>query len=190
LSYWRKWKAQRNSGQPDLIGRMAGERHRREVAALYTAAREGVVRYLMAIGFDMEAAEEATQDAFLRLYTALRDGEEIQQPSSWVYRVAHNLAITTAKRGARYSALSDVLEGTVLSGESSVEEQLIEKEQMKGFREAVQRLSERQRACLELRVQGLRFSEIAAILEIQKSTAAEFVRRGIEELKKWNKCRS
>jgi RNA polymerase sigma-70 factor (ECF subfamily) len=169
---------------------MAGERHRREVAALYTAAREGVVRYLIAIGFGMDAAEEAAQDAFLRLYTALRDGEEIQQPRSWVYRVAHNLAVTTAKRGARYSVFSEALEATVISAESSAEEQLIEKETLESFREAVQHLSERQRACLELRVQGLRFREIAVILEIQKSTVAEFVRRGIEELKKWNKCRS
>ena len=190
MSYWRKWKAQRNSEQLDLIGRMAGEGHRREVAALYSAAREGVVRYLIAIGFDTEAAEEATQEAFLRLYTGLRDGEEIQQPRSWVYRVAHNLAISTAKRGARYAVFSEALEATAISTDSNAEEQLIEKEQLEGFREAVQRLSERQRACLELRVQGLRFREIAVILEIQKSTAAEFVRRGIEELKKWNKCRS
>ena len=107
-----------------------------------------------------------------------------------MYRVAHNLAVTTAKRGARYSVFSEALEATVISAESSAEEQLIEKETLESFREAVQHLSERQRACLELRVQGLRFREIAVILEIQKSTVAEFVRRGIEELKKWNKCRS
>jgi RNA polymerase sigma-70 factor (ECF subfamily) len=169
---------------------MAGERHRREVAALYQTAREGVVRYLVAIGFDTDTAEEATQDAFLRLYTELREGKEIQQPRSWVYRVAHNLAVNAANRGTRYAVFTEALEATAIGAESSAEAQLIEKERLESFREAVQRLSERQRACLELRVQGLRFREIAEILEIQKSTAAEFVRRGIEELKKWNKSRS
>jgi RNA polymerase sigma-70 factor, ECF subfamily len=120
----------------------------------------------------------------------LRDGEEIQQPRSWVYRVAHNLAVSTAKRGARYAAFSQALEATVVSTDSNAEERLIEKEHLESFQEAVQRLTERQRACLELRVQGLRFREIAVILEIQKSTVAELLRRGIEELKKWNKSRS
>jgi RNA polymerase sigma-70 factor (ECF subfamily) len=173
-----------------LIGRQAGERHRREVAALYAAAREGVVRYLIVSGLDTDTAEEVAQDAFLRLYTALRDGEEIRQPRSWVYRVARNLAINAARRGAAYSAFSEALEATVASAESSAEEQLIEKEWLESFREAINRLSERQRLCLELRAQGLRYREIADVLEIQISTAAEFVRRGIEELKKWNRCRS
>jgi RNA polymerase sigma-70 factor, ECF subfamily len=104
--------------------------------------------------------------------------------------VAHNLAVNAANRGTRYAVFTEALEATAIGAESSAEAQLIEKERLESFREAVQRLSERQRACLELRVQGLRFREIAEILEIQKSTAAEFVRRGIEELKKWNKSRS
>jgi DNA-directed RNA polymerase specialized sigma24 family protein len=64
---------------------------------------------------------------------------------------------------------------------------LIERELAEGFREAMKHLSQRQRACLELRAQGLRFAEIANVLGIQISTAAEYVRRGIEELKKWSR---
>jgi RNA polymerase sigma-70 factor (ECF subfamily) len=166
---------------------MPGERHRREVAALYATAREGVVRYLVTAGLDPDTAEEATQDAFLRLYTALRNGEEIRQPRNWVYSVARNIALNAAKRDAVHSAFSEALEATVASAESSAETQLIEKEWLKSFREAVNGLSERQRLCLELRAQGLRYRDIAEVLEIRISTAAEFVRRGIEELKKWNK---
>jgi len=76
------------------------------------------------------------------------------------------------------------------SGEASAEQDLIERETLEGFREAMEHLSERQRLCLELRTQGLPFREIAEVLDIQISTAAEYVRRGIEELKKWNRCRS
>jgi RNA polymerase sigma-70 factor (ECF subfamily) len=61
---------------------------------------------------------------------------------------------------------------------------------MESFGEAMKNLSERQRLCLELRSQGLRYRDIAEVLEIQISTAAEYVRRGIEELRKWNRCRS
>jgi RNA polymerase sigma-70 factor (ECF subfamily) len=169
---------------------MGGEDHRQEVAALYMAAREGVVRYLVVIGMDAETAEEATQDAFLRLYSELRDGKAIEQPRIWVYRVARNLAINAVKRGAAQRPFSDVLEATIASAGASAEEQLIEKEWLENFRITMGRLSERQRACLELRAQGLRYREIADVLEIQISTAAEFVRRGIEELRKWNRPKS
>jgi RNA polymerase sigma-70 factor (ECF subfamily) len=166
---------------------MAGEQQRREVAALYVSAREGVVRFLIASGLDPDKAEEATQEAFLRLYSALRNGEEIPQPKAWVYRVARNVAINSMKRGAGESAFSEALEATVASAELSAEKQLIERELIESFREAMKHLSERQRACLELRAQGLRFGEIANVLGIQISTAAEYVRRGIEELKKWSR---
>ena len=169
---------------------MPGERQREAVAALYSSTREGVVRYLITVGLDPATAEETTQEAFLRLYKAWRGGQEIQQPKCWVYRVAHNLAINTARRGPATSPFSEALEATIASAESSAEQRLIEKEFLEAFREAVTHLSERQRLCLELRAQGLRYREIADILEIEISTAAEFVRRGIEELKKWNRCRS
>jgi RNA polymerase sigma-70 factor (ECF subfamily) len=173
-----------------VAGRMSGEAQRQEVAALYVIAREGVIRYLIASGIDPHAAADVTQDAFLRFYTALRDGEEIEQPRAWVYKVARNLAINTAKRDAKYSALTAALEAGFVSPESTTEVQMIDREWREGFRDAIEHLSERQRLCLELRTQGLRYREIAQVLEIQVSTAAEYVRRGIEELKKWNRCRS
>jgi RNA polymerase sigma-70 factor, ECF subfamily len=135
---------------------------------------------------DASTAEDATQEAFLRLYTALQNGEQIRQPGSWVYTVARNVALNSLRRGSGHSAFSDALESTIACTESTAEERLIEDERLENFRQAVNRLSERQRICLELRAQGLKYRDIAEILEIRISTAAEFVRRGIEELKKWN----
>ncbi len=77
---------------------MRGERERQEVAKLYITAREGVIRYLVASGLDGDAAAEATQEAFLRLYTAKRDGgSDPGTVALWVYRVARNIAINTVK---------------------------------------------------------------------------------------------
>jgi RNA polymerase sigma-70 factor, ECF subfamily len=163
---------------------MDGERQRQQVAALYVSSHEGVVRYLAAAGFGADTAEEAAQEAFLRLYSALRDGVQIRQPKFWVYKVARRIAINAARRGVNQPTFSEALAATVASPELSAEQQLIEKELAAGFRKAISRLSERQRLCLELRAQGFRFSEIAEVQGIRISTAAEFIRRGIVELKK------
>ena len=166
---------------------MPDERLRQEVAELFVSTREGVIRFLITGGLNPSAAEEAAQEAFFRLYKARRDGEEIQQPRSWVYRVARNVAFNSLRRGQGHSAFSEALEAAIASAESSAEQRMIERESLEAFREAMKRLSERQRVCLELRAQGLQYREIGEILDIRISTAAEYVRRGIEELKKWNR---
>jgi RNA polymerase sigma-70 factor (ECF subfamily) len=170
-----------------MIALMPNERLRQEVAELFVSTREGVIRFLITGGLNPCAAEEAAQEAFFRLYQARRDGEEIQQPRSWVYRVARNVACNSLRSSRNHSVFSEALESAIASAESSAEQRLIAKESLEAFRQAMNHLSERQRACLELRAQGLQYREIGEILDIQISTAAEYVRRGIEELKKWNR---
>ena len=84
------------------------------------------------------------------------------------------VAALVAHRNSGHSAFSEALEATIASAESSAETQLIEKEWLESFRDAVSRLSERQRHCLELRAQGLRYRDIAEVLEIRISTARNF----------------
>jgi RNA polymerase sigma-70 factor (ECF subfamily) len=169
---------------------MEGDRERQEVADFYVAAREGVIRYLIASGLSADRATEAAQEAFLKFYLARRNAEEIREPRSWVYRVARNIAIDRIRRDPVQSPLTEAVKETVAAAGSSVEQRMIDEQWMEGFRAAMKHLSERQRLCLELRSQGLHYREIADVLEIQISTVAEYVRRGIEELKKWNRCRS
>ena len=52
------------------------------------------------------------------------------------------------------------------------------------FHNAIQRLSEQQRRCLFLRLEGLRYPEIGSALGISASTVGEFMRRAIARLKK------
>ena len=166
---------------------MSSESARQEVADLYLANRNGVIRYLVASGISPDMAAEAAQEAFLRLYQARSGGEQIREPQLWVYRVARNAALNSIRVLRRQTMLPDAWESTLASGEVSAETQAIDIEWMEGFGKALRGLSERQRLCLELRSQGMRYREIAAVLDIKISTAAEYVRRGIEELKKWNR---
>lgn len=169
---------------------MPDELLRQEVSSLFVSTREGVIRFLITRGLSPGEADEATQEAFFRLYKARRSGQEILQPRSWVYRVARNVALNSVRRGRNDSVFSEALESALASADKSLEQQFIERESLEAFRDAMARLSERQRECLELRAQGLPYREIAEILDIRISTAAEFVRRGIEELKKWTRSKA
>ncbi len=171
----------------DGLSPTASAQHR--VAALYSAARDGVFRYLLALGLDAARAQEVTQDAFLRLYVALRDGAAIDDAKAWVYRVARNARIDSLDRNGRESPYSAAIAETIASFAKNPEQELIEKEWLEGFQLAIESLSPQQRTCLELRGQGLQYWQIAEVLQVRTSTVGEFLRRGIKQMRRWNQCR-
>jgi RNA polymerase sigma-70 factor (ECF subfamily) len=157
---------------------------RDEVGKLFEEARDDVYRYLLTLGLLPPRAQEATQEVFLRLYTTLRKGEKLENPRAWVFRVAHNLGLKIRVRQNSESPY-DPQWGEQYAGQSgNPESELLERERMSRFHSAVEGLSEQQRRCLFLRMEGLRYPEIGSALGISASTVGEFLRRAMERLKK------
>ncbi len=159
---------------------------RQQVADLYATQRNGVFRYLVCLGLDAEKAQDVTQEAFLRLLATVRDGNPVDTPKSWVYRVAHNLAMDTLEAESRTSPYPEAVAETLRCLDKNAEQEMIEREWMEGFEKAVGQLSRQQRQVLELRAEGLRYREIADVLQVRTSTVGEFLRRAIHGLRKSN----
>ena len=110
-----------------------------------------------------------------------------QNPRAWLFRVAHNLAMDRGRRIRPVSSLSDVwvsrsVEESAAQPSPSPEQALLEKERRNAFLKAMRNLPAKQRQCLFLRREGLRYKEIAEILAIRESTVIDHIRRGIERL--------
>jgi len=155
-----------------------------QVAQLFEESRDDVFRYLLNLGLYPPQAQEAAQEVFLRLYTALKKGEEIQNSRGWIFRVAHNLGLKIRARESSQSPFDAGLEARLSGPAMDPEQSLIEREQELRFHQAVERLSEQQRRCLLLRLEGLRYPEIGSALGISASAVGEFLRRAISRLKK------
>src|SRR5215475_15304383 len=82
------------------------------VTAAYLADREDVYRYLLIVGLRPAEAQDATQEAFLKLHTAIRRGEVIRNPRAWVFRVAHNHALRQLTRHRNMQPLEPAVETT------------------------------------------------------------------------------
>ncbi len=162
----------------------AGAALQDRVARLFEEARDDVYRYLLTLGLYPPQAQEATQEVFLRLYTTLRKGEDINNPRGWIFRVAHNFGLKVRARQSAQASFDPDLEARLASAEPSPEQSLLEKERWLRFHRAVEGLSERQRRCLYLRLEGLRYPEIGAILGISASAVSEFLRRALSRLRK------
>jgi len=155
-----------------------------QVAQLFQEARDDVYRYLLSLGLYPPQAQEGAQEVFLRLYVTLKKGEDIQNPRAWIFRVAHNLGLKIRARQSSQAPFDADLEYKLSSPEMNPEESLIDREQSVRFYRAIERLSEQQKRCLFLRLEGLRYPEIGSVLGISASAVGEFLRRAISRLKK------
>jgi RNA polymerase sigma-70 factor (ECF subfamily) len=155
-----------------------------QVSQLFEECREDVYRYLLTLGLYPARAQEATQEVFLRLYTSLKKGEDIQNPRGWIFRVAHNHGLRVRERQANEETYDPSLEARLTSPAQSPEHELMERERMLRFHHAVEGLSEQQRRCLFLRMEGMRYPEIGTALGISASAVGEFLRRAVVRLRK------
>jgi|SRR3984957_420324 len=155
-----------------------------EVAQLFEEARDDVYRYLLTLGLYPPEAQEASQEVFLRLYATLKKGELIRSPRAWIFRVAHNLGLKIRAQQKGNEPFDASLEARLAGSTADPERSLLERERASRFHAEIEALSEQQRRCLYLRLEGLRYPEIAAALGISASAVGEFLRRAIVRLKK------
>jgi RNA polymerase sigma-70 factor (ECF subfamily) len=171
----------------------AGTKLQEQVTRLFEEARNDVYRYLLTLGIGPPQAQEATQEVFLRLYATLRKGEEIRNPRAWIFRVAHNHGLKIRARQDWELPFNPELDSSLVAQASDPEKELAERERLARFHRAVQNLSDQQRRCLFLRMEGLRYPEIGAALGISTSAVGEFLRRAMERLRRvrteWERSR-
>lgn len=111
----------------------------------------------------------------------MTEGEPIENPRAWLYRVAHN----SARRHHRREPVFDEIDPDMglAGGALDPESALIEQQRRSAVTAAVRDLSPQQRNCLHLRAEGLRYREIARTMGISTSAVGEFLRRAVVRLK-------
>lgn len=156
------------------------------ILELYDREHVAIQRYLIFLGINPDNAQEAVQESFLRLHEHLLARGDRSNLRAWLYRVAHNLArnAQTAHVVSRAAPLPDVATGGDLQADGvSPEDAFLAEEQTRRLRQAMDRLSPAQREALMLRTQGLKYREIADVLNVSVSTVGENIQRGLERLK-------
>jgi RNA polymerase sigma-70 factor (ECF subfamily) len=109
---------------------------------------------------DEQAASDLCQEAFLRVWQHFPKVSTYERPAAWLFRVATNLALNHLRLRTNNPAATSLDDFERGSGDLAT--QIVEGD---AVRQALMRLSPRQRAALVLReVYGLSCKEIAHIL--------------------------
>jgi RNA polymerase sigma-70 factor (ECF subfamily) len=157
-----------------------------KVLGLFEQLRAPVFRYLLRKTQDAGHAEDLTQETFLRLCRHLQDDKPLDNPKAWLLTVANNLAIDIKRRLVFEKDLDELAWQEIEEAQSSrspdPQTLLIAEERLNRLHTAVINLTPLQRECLHLRAEGLRYREIAEMLDLSISTVVDAVRRATVKL--------
>ena len=153
-----------------------------------------MIHFLFRMVRNQAVAEELAQEVFLRVYRARESYRAEARFTTWLYRIATNLAVNHARdtrheRAAQtvYLDEPDQETGTtpdVADDEPSVEQRMLRDERMAAIRSHVLALPERQRmAVLMHKYQGLDYRQIGEVLKLSESATKSLLFRAYQTLR-------
>ena len=169
-------------GDEAAFNYLAGKYHRPMIHFLYRMVGNHAV------------AEELAQEVFLRVYRARSSYRAEARFTTWLYRIATNLAVNHARdtkheRTAQMVRLDEPDEETgttpdLADDELSAEERMLRDERMAAIRQHVMALPERQRmAVLMHKYQGMDYRQIGEVLKLSESATKSLLFRAYQTLR-------
>lgn len=156
-----------------------------EVVALFDQYRSPLFGYLLGFGLPAADSEEIIQEVFLSLFQHLRDGKSRSNLRGWLFRVAHNMALKRRYRIQRSPEASGQVgpeEASAVDPSPTPEDQVLRGESQRRLKAVFEVLPETDRKCLFLRAEGLRYREIAGILDISLGAVSLSLSRSLARI--------
>src|SRR3954462_2802879 len=122
------------------------QRSQPDFASVYERHHQALYRYCRSILRHEQDAQDALQSAMTRAFAALQTERRDLEMPPWLFRIAHNEAVTILRRRDRTSALD---ESVGVAG--GLEARVLERETLRLLSHDLADLPERQRCALVLR---------------------------------------
>ncbi|MBW2359577.1 MAG: RNA polymerase sigma factor [Deltaproteobacteria bacterium] len=145
-----------------------------------------LLRYIDRMVRDLATAEELVQEVFIRVHRARERYSPDARFSTWLYRIATNLALNELRRPRHRSVHRSTDEdgAAPLPDRAASTEDLVDARRLGAAAErALLELPEKQRAALCLTaVEGLSYAEVAEALEVTEKAVKSLVHRARSSL--------
>jgi RNA polymerase sigma-70 factor (ECF subfamily) len=156
--------------------------------------RRPMVSFMYRMTRNQAVAEELAQEVFLRVYRSRQSYEASAKFTTWLYRIATNLAVNHARDTKHERPENTVnidepdsdtgMTMDVADGSLNAEQIILRRERMAAIRRQVEALPERQRsAVLMHKYQNLDYKQIAAVLKLSESATKSLLFRAYETLR-------
>jgi RNA polymerase sigma-70 factor (ECF subfamily) len=156
--------------------------------------RRPIIGFMYRMAHNTAVAEDLAQEVFLRIYRSRGSYEPSAKFSTWLYRIATNLAVNYARdtRHERRENTMPLDEADEETGQTpdladktpNVEEQILRQERLRAIRQKVEALPERQRmAVIMHKYQQMDYRQIAQVLKLSESATKSLLFRAYEALR-------
>jgi RNA polymerase sigma-70 factor (ECF subfamily) len=156
--------------------------------------RRAMINFMFRMTHNQAVAEELAQEVFLRVYRSRASYAAEAKFTTWLYRIATNLAVNYARdhRQERIAGSVSLDEPDAETGTTmdlpdhslTAEQNLVRRERMAAIRQQVMDLPERQRmAVLMHKYQELDYRQIAEVLKLSESATKSLLFRAYETLR-------
>ncbi len=163
-------------------------------AYLVQKYRRPMVSFMYRMSHNAAAAEDLAQEVFLRVYRSRESYEAAAKFTTWLYRIATNLAVNHARdtrheRPENMVSLDEPDDETGLTVDvpddsATAEETIMKRERMAAIRQRVQALPERQRTAVIMhKYQQMDYRQIAEVLKLSESATKSLLFRAYETLR-------
>ncbi|WP_219835538.1 sigma-70 family RNA polymerase sigma factor [Paenibacillus sp. R14(2021)] len=153
--------------------------------ALFRAHYPAVLRKITLLIGERAAAEDLTQEVFLRLYR--NPPEDLDRVGPWLHRVLTRIVYDHYRKSGRESSLAEKQLHQAMSEEQahpSNETAVIQSWERDVVRSVLNKLSERDRQALLLKEQGYSHGEIAEALQVNPKIVGTLLMRASNRFKK------
>jgi RNA polymerase sigma-70 factor, ECF subfamily len=156
--------------------------------------RRPMIGFMFRMVHNAAIAEELAQEVFLRVYRSRASYAADAKFTTWLYRIATNLAVNHARdhkheRPEQKASLDEVNEETgqtidLADGRPNVEQEILRRERLRAIRQQVEALPERQRMAVMMhKYQELDYRQIAEVLHLSESATKSLLFRAYETLR-------
>jgi RNA polymerase sigma-70 factor, ECF subfamily len=165
---------------------------------LVTRYKDSITNYLNMMVADYDTAVDLCQETFLRVYRNIHRYSNLYQFSTWIYRIATNLAIDEMRYrkrrgqvfyknvwGTRKAGEKDIPDFEISDARRGPRDEMLRKESSQVLGDAIRSLPEKYRTAFIMKeVQELPYEEIAKVLNCSAGTIKSRLHRARELLQR------
>jgi len=156
--------------------------------------RRPMLSFMYRMAHNSAVAEDLAQEVFLRVYRSREKYEASAKFTTWLYRIASNLAVNHARdtrhqRPENTVSLDEPDQETGLTmdlpdNSLTAEESIVRRERLTAIRQRVEALPERQKMALIMhKYQQMDYRQIAEVLKLSESAIKSLLFRAYETLR-------
>ncbi|MGC2415086.1 MAG: sigma-70 family RNA polymerase sigma factor [Stellaceae bacterium] len=139
-------------------------------------------RYARSLTRDVTAADDLVQDCLARALGKLHLWQEATDLRAWLFTILHNQYVNHVRRAVREGVAVGLSETEPMLTQAPHQDKRLE---LRDFERAIAKLPEEQRSVILLiALEGMRYEEVAEILDVPVGTVRSRLSRGREGLRR------